>query len=75
MSDIAYGGQAYSANLPAENAGLFHKGDCSACSFNSRGYLCKVRPSAKEVAENFVVSGYKLLSYRLLSGKQKDFHS
>ena len=26
---IAYGGQAYPANCPAENAGIFPKGDCA----------------------------------------------
>ena len=51
---IAYGGQAYSANRSAENAGLFHKRDCPACAFNDGCYLCTVRPSQKKVAEDFI---------------------
>ena len=46
---IAYGGQAYSANRSAENAGLFHKRDCPACAFNDGCYLCTVRPSQKKL--------------------------
>ncbi len=49
-----HGGQAHVTNRPAENAGIFHKGDCPACAFNGRGYLCKVKPFAKEAAENFI---------------------
>ncbi len=45
---IACGGQAYPANRSAENAGVFHKGDCAACRFDNRCYLCKVRPPAKK---------------------------
>ena len=28
VSGTSYGGQAYPAHSPAENAGVFHKGDC-----------------------------------------------
>ena len=45
---IAYSGQAYPANYPAEDAGLFHKGNCPACRIDNRGYLCKARPSAEK---------------------------
>ena len=39
---------------PAENAGVFHKGDCPTCAFDDWCHLCEVRPSAEEAAENFV---------------------
>ena len=46
VSGIAYGGQVYPANHPAEDAGLFHKGNCPACWIDNRCYLCKAWPSA-----------------------------
>ena len=50
------GGRAYLENRPAENAGVFHKGDCPACAFDDWCHLCEVRPSAEEAAENFIAS-------------------
>ena len=51
---LNHGGQAHITNRPAENTGIFHKGDCPACAFNGRGCLCEVKPSAEEAAENFI---------------------
>jgi hypothetical protein len=50
------GGRAYLENRPAENAGVFHKGDCPARAFDDWCHLCEVRPSAEEAAENFIAS-------------------
>ena len=44
----------YLENRPAENAGVFHKGDCPTCAFDDWCHLCEVRPSAEEASENFV---------------------
>ena len=54
VSGIAYGGQAYPANHPAENAGLFHKGNCPACRIDNKSYLCKARPLAEKAAKDFI---------------------
>lgn len=51
---ISHGGRAYLENRPAENAGVFHKGDCPTCAFDDWCHLCEVRPSAEEASENFV---------------------
>ena len=56
LSSISHGGRAYLENRPAENAGVFHKGDCPACAFDDWCHLCEVRPSAEEAAENFIAS-------------------
>ena len=55
ISGVAYSGQAYPANYPAENAGLFHKGNCPACGIDNGCYLCKARPSAEKAAEDFII--------------------
>ena len=54
LSSISHGGRAYLENRPAENAGVFHKGDCPTCAFDDWCHLCEVRPSAEEASENFV---------------------
>ena len=38
-------------NRPAENAGVFHKGDCPARAFDDWCHLCEVRPSAEEATK------------------------
>ena len=53
---VSHSGQAYITNHRAENAGVFHKGDCPACAFDDGSCLCKVRPFAEEAAENFIAS-------------------
>ncbi len=51
---IAYGGKAHPAYSPAENAGIFHKGDCPDCRFNNGSDLCKVGTLAEKAEENFI---------------------
>ncbi len=51
---ISHGGRAYLENRPAENAGVFHKGDCPACAFDDWCHLCEVRPSAEIICGKFL---------------------
>ncbi|CYX65507.1 Uncharacterised protein [Streptococcus suis] len=39
ISSISHGGRAYLENRPAENAGVFHKGDCPTCAFDDWCHL------------------------------------
>ena len=45
LSSISHGGRAYLENRPAENAGVFHKGDCPTCAFDD------CRASSKVMSE------------------------
>lgn len=39
---VSHSGQAYVTNRPSKNAGIFHKRDCPACTFDGRGCLCEI---------------------------------
>ena len=64
----------YSANCPAENARIFHQGECLTCRFNNGCCLCKIRPSAEKAKAILSVKEKILLPHGLKGERTKTPH-